>query len=262
MSVMPIDARSEAEASRFKILMSTRAHMRYSEVPTNFQLTHDVWAEPVHSAPGEITDLQLDNYHANLLNSANPLDNLLGTLSTVFWGFYTFSPGFALVRAGRHLAGYGTRNASTPESIAQVLRDMTAAENLGVALGLLSRLSQLGRVPFGSKVVAFMSPRFAGILDNQIDKGLSRSAWAQGAPFLRAIGGVNEVRYQARYAAWCEFLCVVAEGLNAGIRAGNLWHWRANERRPQEWRAIDVERAIFKFFQMAANNPQHLAQIL
>jgi hypothetical protein len=239
-----------------------RAYMRYSSVQTEFQLTLDVWAEPVHPAPGEITDLQLDSHHSNLLNSANPLDNLLGTLSTVFWGFYTFSPGFALVRAGRHLAGYGDRNASTSESVAQALKAMAAAEDMGVALGSLAPLSQLGRVPFGSKVVAFKRALVAGVLDNQLDRGLRRSRWAQGAPFLRAIGGVHEVRYQERYAAWCKFLCVVAESLNVGIRAGNPWHWQASESRSQEWRAIDVERAIFKFFQMESNNPEHLAQLL
>jgi len=216
----------------------------------------------VHPASGEITDLQLDSHHANLLNSANPLDNLLGTLSTVFWGFYTFSAGFALIRAGRHLAGHGDRNASTAESVTRALESMKTAEDLGVALGTLAPLSQLGRVPFGSKVIALKCAPIAGVLDNQLDRGLRRSLWAQGAPFLRAIGAVHEVRYQNRYAAWCRFLCLVARGLNGGIRAGEQWHWQASEPQPQEWRAIDVERAIFKYFQLESSNRQRLAQIL
>jgi hypothetical protein len=52
---------------------------------------------------------------------------------------------------------------------------------------------------------------------------------------------------------------VVAERFNAGIRAGNPWHWQASVQQPQEWRAIDVERAIFKFFQTEVAFPVEIA---
>jgi hypothetical protein len=204
-------------------------------------------ADLVHPDLGEATDLELDRYHTHLLGSADPVDNLLGTLSTVFWGFYTFSPGYATERARRHLEGYGERPSSTSEGVAHCLQGATV-DDLGAALGRLASLSQLGRTPFASKVIAFRFPERAGVLDNKIAKGLAASPWAQGAPFLNGIGDVSQPRIQRRYAAWCDFLCQVADRMNAGIKDGAAWHWAANETEPQRWRAIDVERALFAHF--------------
>ncbi len=224
-----------------------RAHVRASNSPAQFSLGGARWAELVHPEPGEITDLELDCYHAGLLHSTDPADNLLGTLSTVFWGFYTFSPPFATVRAMRHHGGHGARPAASPALVAQCLK-ADAPTDIGAALGRLGALSQLGRTPFASKVIAFMYPDRAGVLDNKIANGLAASAWARGAPFLDGIGDVRAPRYQRRYVAWCEFLCRVAAGMNAGIADGADWHWAAGASGPQEWRAIDVERAIFAHF--------------
>lgn len=205
------------------------------------------FAELVHPEPGHITDLDLDRYHAGLLHSEDPIENLLGTLSTVFWGFYTFSPPFATIRAMRHCDGYRGKPASTPELVAGCLR-ADAGNDLGAALGKLASLSQLGFTPFASKVVAFMYPERAGVLDNKLADGLAVSTWAQGAPFLNGIGDVRAPRYQRRYAAWCDFLCTVADRINAGIAGGAPWHWRSGATGPQRWRAIDVERALFAYF--------------
>lgn len=226
-----------------------RAYMRLSTEPTQFYLGVDAWAEPMHPVRGEITDLELDRHHAMLLNSSDPVQNLLGTLSTVFWGFYTSNPQRALLRASRHLEGYRTKPRSTATSVAQALRSPMPL-NLGSALGSLASLSQLGQTPFGSKVIAFKHPSVAGVLDNQLNKGFKRSVWAQGAPFIHGIGGVHELRYQKRFEAWCQFLCTVASRMNAGIADRRLWHWQSTETAKQQWRAVDVERAIFKSFRM------------
>jgi hypothetical protein len=113
-------------------------------------------------------------------------------------------------------------------------------------------LTQLGFTPFASKVIAFMYPERGGVLDNKLAEGLASSTWAQGAPFLNGIGDVRVPRYQRRYAAWCDFLCTVADNINAGIAGGAVWHWRGGASGPQRWRAIDVERALFAHFSDAS----------
>lgn len=224
-----------------------RAHVAVAQDAGAFRLSETYSADFVHPDLGEVTNLELDRYHTRLLGSADPVDNLLGTLSTVFWGFYTFSPQYATVRATRHLAGYRARPPSTSDMVARCLQG-ASEDDLGAALGRLASLSQLGRTPFASKVIAFRFPERAGVLDNKIADGLTASPWAQGAPFLNGIGDVSQPRIQRRYAAWCDFLCQVAGRMNAGIDAGAAWHWGANEVEPQRWRAIDVERALFAHF--------------
>jgi len=228
-----------------------RAYARFSARSGSIRLSDTRFAELIDPEPGHITDLDLDRYHTGLLHSEDPIENLLGTLSTVFWGFYTFSPSFATIRAMRHRDGYRSKPASTANLVAGCLR-AGAERDLGAALGRLGSLSQLGRTPFASKVVAFMYPERAGVLDNKIADGLAVSTWAQGAPFLDGIGDVRAPRYQRRYAAWCDFLSTVADGMNAGIASGAAWHWRSGATEPQRWRAIDVERALFAYFSNAA----------
>jgi len=98
-------------------------------------------------------------------------------------------------------------------------------------------------------VIAFYDPAHAGVLDNRLEVGLQKSRWARGAPFLGGIGQVRHPGKRNAYRSWCEFLCKIADRLNAGITAGKPWHWQGTEAAPQKWRAIDVERAIFRSFQ-------------
>jgi len=225
------------------------AYMRRTTSPTALELAPGVYAEPVRPEPGEVTDLALDQYHATLLHSENAVDNLLGTLSTVYWGFYTFTERLASVRATRHLMGYRTKPATTPAEIAKILGNIKRAPDKGAPLGLLKDVSQLGRTPFASKVIAFLDPAHAGVLDNRLEDGLQKCQWARGAAFLGGIGQVSHPGKRNAYRAWCEFLCKIAERLNDGIAAGKSWHWQGREASRQKWRAVDVERAIFRSFQ-------------
>ncbi|MBN6207467.1 hypothetical protein JYK21_13415 [Ralstonia pickettii] len=201
-----------------------RAYMRKSKVHTPYQLAPGVWAEPVYPRPGEITDRVLDRYHSMLLNSADPVNNLLGTTSVIFWGFFTMG-GRAPLRASSHLAGLKSKPGATAQAVALALAAARAESDTGRALGYLAPLAVLGRTPFASKVLAHSRPQLAGVMDNQLSDGLSGDAWAQNAPFRRAIGEVDVQRYQVRYASWCKFLCDIAEQLNAGIRSGQSWGW-------------------------------------
>lgn len=59
------------------------AFMRKSTTPTDYVLARGIWAEPVIPSNEGVTDRDVDRYHSMLLNSANPENNLLGTLSIV-----------------------------------------------------------------------------------------------------------------------------------------------------------------------------------
>ncbi|AQV93198.1 hypothetical protein BJN34_04715 [Cupriavidus necator] len=179
----------------------------------------------------------------------------------VFWGFYTWSPKISRIRAERHLLGYKSRPATTPEAIAEVLAKMDAAPDMGQALAALAPISQLSREPFASKVVAKRYPERAGIKDTQLYKGLRGSPWSKNAPFLR-LGGVQERRCQDAFLAWCDFLAEIANQLNAGIEAGLPWHWKTREGLLMRWRPIDVERAIFKYYLLKKSNPLELRRLL
>jgi len=89
--------------------------------------------------------------------------------------------------------------------IAEAFARMDETSDMGCALEALSGISQLGCTPFASKVVTKRHPEFAGILDTQLFKGLSRSTWARCAKFLR-VGSVSDPRCQVAFQAWCEML--------------------------------------------------------
>ncbi|MFM0091780.1 hypothetical protein PQR46_33325 [Paraburkholderia sediminicola] len=237
-----------------------RAYMKKSRTPTPYQLTPGLWAEAVLPQNGEVTDLVLDRYHTMLLNSADPVNNLLGTLSVIFWGFTTMR-GRAPDGANKHLTGYKSKPGVTRHAAAQAMAAVRAEENPGAALRHIAPLAVLGQMPFGSKVIAHSRPKVAGIMDNQLARGLALDAWAQDTPFLRCIGAVDEPRYQKRYAAWCQFLCLLADQLNVGLDKGASWGWR-EKGRARRWRAIDVERALFQYYRWKKNNPVALAALV
>ncbi|MBU9576483.1 hypothetical protein [Burkholderia multivorans] len=237
-----------------------RAYMKKTSAPTPYMLVPGLWAEAVLPKNGEVTDRILDRYHTMLLNSADPVNNLLGTLSVIFWGFATMG-GRAPDRANKHLTGYKSKPGTTHYAAGQAMAAVRAETNLGTALGHLAPLAVLGQMPFASKIIAHSRPNVAGIMDNQLASGLALDAWAQNVPFLRSIGAVDEPRYQRRYAAWCGFLCVLADQLNAGIANGIPWGWRENGR-THRWRAIDVERALFQYYRWKKKSSLTLSALL
>lgn len=226
-----------------------RAFCEVSKTPTEFKISENVWLKPVAPKDGEVTDLELDNYHFKLLHSKDPVNNLVGTCSVIYWGYYTFSQNYAFERVRRHLRGYRGKVGTTPSSIHSVLKSVKANRtNLGKALSELENVSQLGRTPFASKVVALMYPEIAGIYDNQIAKGLARHDWEITKKFLGGVGEVSSSTIQQKYAEWCDFTRKIAENLTAGISSGEKWSWKDPKGQQNIWRAIDVERAMFRFF--------------
>lgn len=226
------------------------AHMRLSFEPTPFQLSKDHWAAPVHGGQ-QITDFEHDTYHQELLTSEDPLKVLLGSCSTVYWGFITHGEGYSLNRVYWHR--YGRQLPPTePGRMVEAMQAALSAADSGKAIGCFSRISQLGGLSFASKIWPKAAPMLAGTMDRQIDKGLRSSQWASSAPFI-GLGRVSSHRTQNSYQAWCEFLQNIAEQLNAGIAVGAPWCWRKLDRSLMQWRPVDVERAIFAYYKRNAN---------
>lgn len=206
--------------------------------------------------PNQITDLALDWYHHSLLRSTVPNIHL-GCASVVYWGFITYGDTFAQKRARRYIAGN-----PDPKRVAAILRQATlccAAQQWGAALAALRPLRQLGQLPFGSKIIAFLDPDHAGVYDNRINRYLAHtgldkpllngdSALARNSKCLMRYASVSRKANQQTYQSWCRSLRGLSDSLNASTPPST---WSCTEPTAQPWRAIDVERAIFSFAQPA-----------
>lgn len=219
-----------------------------SERPTDIRISKKLWATPDESEANLATDLELDQYHHQLLHSSDPEQNLLGTASVIFWGFYTFKRTYALNKVKWHIEGIKSKSPSTPELIQEKLIGANSRIDVGKAIGEIESLSQLGSIPFASKVIAFMKPESAGIYDNQIHKGLTSCDWFEASKLETRIGTASSRSVQNGYTRWCDFLVRIADTLNTEIDNGQLWQWTDRSGKNCKWRALDVERALFNYF--------------
>jgi len=219
-----------------------------SGTPTDFKISEDLWAVPDETIANQPTDLKLDKYHHDLLFSSDPVKNLLGTASVIFWGFYTFKANYALNKLKWHLYGNNAKPASTPYLVNQKITLAKDESNPGKALSHLSDLSQLGSIPFASKVIAFLKPDTTGIYDNQIHKGLMKVDWYEQSGLDTRIGSVKNGLVQKGYEGWCDLLVKLAEDMNKGIAAGKQWEWKEPSGSLCQWRALDIERSLFSYF--------------
>lgn len=223
-----------------------KAYLVRSDKPTDLSISHGVWASPIFNPQDSSSDLYVDEYHRKLLWSDDPTDNLLGTASVIFWGFYTFGHKYSMNRVRRHLYGYATKAATTPAMIHNVLQNIKTSTDHGNSIGYLSEISQLGRISFASKVVAFIHPETAGVYDKQIDDGLT--SLDKTGQRTSLIGSVKNTSVQSGYGEWCENLHAVSRDLNEKIARGEKICWIDPTQGIQNWRTVDVERALFQFF--------------
>ena len=213
----------------------------------------------VSAGPGEFTNLQLDSGFSESLRSPERWQRRRGLLSVLYWGFYTFGDTYARGRVQRLVgpsnpAWHGIGDLETLEQLDEATR-LLDLNDFGGAIAALSDISQFGRTPFASKVIAFLRPESAGVYDNKIGEWLEGSRPLTNprleeclfSHFNRQLlcGGVGEVesiKIQYKYAAWCWFLQDCARRLNA-LGAG--FQWTDPFQGPHHWRALDVERAIY-----------------
>lgn len=218
------------------------------------KISSNYWASQYVGVTNEKSDISVDNYHRNLLKSDSPEDVLLGTSSVIFWGYQTFNkkidvePRYALNKVRWHLQGHYDKPATSPILIHQVLQKIKISKSPGDGLAQLSCISQLGQTPFASKVIAFLYPETTGVYDSQIMNGLNRSQWAEVAGLQCQTGNVSSIKVQKGYTKWCNFLTKISSELNHGINNGKEWFWVDPIEGIQNWRAVDVERAIFHYF--------------
>lgn len=224
-----------------------KAYLKETKVNNyDVQLAPNLFGKYIQPENNEVTDYYLDSYHYNLLRSNNNDERLLGLSSVVYWGYYTFGHNYACVRVDRLVNGYKQYSRTTIESAAVRLNNIIQQVEIGcmgTALNGLAGISQLNRTPFASKVIAFVSPSTAGVYDNRINNGLKLEPWA--IQFKNGIGHVNSVGVQKSYQSWCSFLTLIASQINLGIASGKNWCWSCGQDSGIQWRALDVERALF-----------------
>lgn len=215
---------------------------------TGIRISAGLWATPDESKADQPTDINLDNYHRSLLTSDDPSENLLGTASIVFWGFFTFKRNYALNRLKWHIEGHGSKPPTSPEIAHEQLKKIKEEPDHGRALGHLSQISQLGSIPFASKAITFLRPEATGIYDGQINKGLITEEWYPASGLRTRLGPVTNKEVQQGYTRWCSFLQAMSSHMNAGIEHGERWHWTDPSGIQSNWRSVDVERAMFNLF--------------
>ncbi|CAD6872395.1 hypothetical protein [Methylomonas fluvii] len=202
------------------------------------------------------TTTAMDNHIHELLLSDNSQEKILGYLSVVFWGFYSGQDGairqeralgkVALARDGRARAVNGQNQrmrgvvdlgeafvtARISEAILQIENN-----NYSGALRTLNELPQL-QIAFSSKVCAFIDPDKCGVIDSVI---------AENHPefdFTTDDKGIilNRAANRQRYTTYCMRLQENAEQIN-NLNPAYLWTDRDGTQ--QQWRALDVERAMY-----------------
>jgi len=90
---------------------------------------------------------------------------------------------------------------------------------------------------FASKVVAFLRPETCGVIDSIIAGKFNKFGFALAGKYVR-----NSRENGNRYDAYCDFLTNTAAGLNA---QGEHLKWTDRDGARHEWRAIDIERAMY-----------------
>jgi len=193
-----------------------------------------------------LSSWELDDYHHGLLNSDTPHERFLGVVSCVYWGNIASSngtpTGFAQARAQWMLNGKTYQNGKTkPSGTPEFVSTRVEAAKSVLALhpaSLPDAVREIMKIPFlglsfASKVLAFMDPLRCAVLDSVVLEALRKSA----DPKLNSIRATP-----AGFAKWCLICRDTAATLKA---AGSKWiDWDGT---PYEWRAVDVERAVFAF---------------
>jgi hypothetical protein len=186
----------------------------------------------------------MEKRFARLLHSPVDTQVQFGYLNVIYWGHYLGKAGmarekFALSKVRRALSALHRKHL-TPRHVATKIRRaarLIRIGRVGEALNTLTGLPELG-VSFASKVCAFLAPRSCGVADSRIAKNYPAFGFSLGGRYSIAHSQPNHLRYQS----YCAFLRRKAVHLNS---LGRRFLWRDNRGRKRQWRAVDVERAIY-----------------
>ena len=199
--------------------------------------------------------MALDEYHRTLLRSRADETAVFGYLSVLYWGHYSGQDGTARaqralgkvrlakngaerIRDGRweHLRGVDDLGLTGAAHYIRVAASDVDGGRFGDAVATLAELPGL-QFAFASKVVAFLRPETCGVIDSVIARKFTKLKFALAGKYVR-----NNRQNISRYNAYCDFLTCTAAALNA---RGKQLKWVDRDGARYEWRAIDVERAMY-----------------
>lgn len=226
------------------------AKLTWKSLKLDIDVPHD-WATGHPKIRKKYSSLRLDMFHHGLLNSDRDDDLMHGLLSVVFWGFASGTDGrvhsmFALAKSRTIL--YGKKNVSRQkaEQIIEHLRksrEFLETSRIADALQEAKRIRFLG-MSFASKVLTFMNPNTAavydGVISNMLKMHSSSDLKGLFVPTKMTVSQKGRKHQGDTYEKWCRWCLKTAEALNAS--AMKWTDWNGEE---YDWRAVDVERALF-----------------
>lgn len=244
-------------------LLNARNNYNYPsghiKVDLSCELTSENLKPVVPNSPDCFSSsLSLDNYHNNLLISSEKESVNLGIVSVQYWG-RCFVKGRvnhsqALVRAKWLLDGNAKSNKNIlNENIGfetvKKLIGLTKENRIGDAFWELKSVPHLG-VSFGSKLLAFINPEKVGVYDSHIARYLVNNIEQikllchevrETDTILKSPQSFR-VYDKHRFENYCNLLQLLAAKLN---QMGISYQWTDWDNTKNDWRAIDVERALF-----------------
>ncbi|CAN5849376.1 hypothetical protein BH24DEI2_BH24DEI2_17710 [soil metagenome] len=235
------------------------AHIVVGENSGDYPLTDKLFLRFRPAKEGGLhSSKALDSHHFRLLNSESDHEIFAGIASVIYWGFFSSAAGKHNDGRARSQARFfltGRKNARHRLELHQVadtvrlVRQLLEQKRFGHARRAVSDIQELGQVSFASKVITFLDPHHAAVFDSIISNKVMEIS---GLAHLKMDVNHNRISKsnQEKYRSWCEVCSSVASSLNQGIHNGEPWQWTDWDGSKHDWRAVDVERALF------AANPQ------
>lgn len=185
-----------------------------------------------------LTSTDIDRHHGNLLRSGSEQRRFEGYLSTIYWGHYSGQAGVA--RAARAMSKVKmARKGANFHYAGRIIKSMVRLlrrRKIADAITCATKLPQIG-FAFASKLCAFAAPQLCGVIDSVIVAKFPRFG------FQLQRGYIKTSKYNAlRCAEYCKYISKWARFVNSH---GSQLFWLDKNRTKHEWRAIDVERALY-----------------
>lgn len=210
--------------------------------------------------------IELDKYHTALLNSGSTDSTHLGIASVQYWGRC-----FAKARLNHNQAVARVHwlfegnarskktliNCAAEKSVIAAVKSVSE-DKFGDAYMQIEGVPHLG-TSFGSKLLAFICPEKIGIYDSHIARYLSDNIESIKAlvdwddkndvllPYPKRFSVSNSLPFQN----YCLLLSSLAQSLN---QKGKDYQWKDWDGSAQQWRAVDVERALFQIAHKESQN--------
>lgn len=181
------------------------------------------------------TTAELDRHHGRLLRCGDQSAVKRGYVSAVYWGRFASAAGRRNPQRAHAIAT--NANAAPQDVVACKIETAIEAISQGnpsAAMAVLVNLPELG-FAFATKVCAFAVPNLCGVADSVIAQRYPCFGFVTRDTYITATQ-----RNFLRYQSYCDFLVTKAKALNSLACT-----WFDKDGAPQNWRAVDVERALF-----------------